>query len=444
MDMIDFAVRAYNQSFNIDPVIRSLLDTDIYKLLMLQFIWKWFRDIPVTFSLINRSKHVPLADIIDQAELRDQLDHVRSLTFRESETVWLAGNKLYGRRDLFAPEFIEFLRGYRLPEYQLQTRDHQYELSFSGAWVDVTLWEIYALAIINELRNRGRRSRDRTVRTGLNRLSKYELDKLYAHAKTKLWAKLDRLRRAEGLRIADFGTRRRHSHLWQDWALLAAAEELGPAFTGTSNAFFAHKHGFEAIGTNAHELAMVLANLTDSDAALKSSQYKVLELWQQTYGGALLIMLPDTYGTTQFLRDAPEWTTRWTGIRVDSKDAVAAGEEAIEWWRSRDCDPCEKRILFSDGLDVDQILALRERFRGRVRDGYGWGTLLTNDFRGCHPSGCDDLDPISLVCKVTAANGRPAVKLSDNYLKASGPADEIARYRSVFGTAGVEHVPVLV
>jgi nicotinate phosphoribosyltransferase len=77
MDMIDFAVRAYNQSFNIDPVIRSLLDTDIYKLLMLQFIWKWFRDIPVTFSLINRSKHVPLADIIDQAELRDQLDHVR-------------------------------------------------------------------------------------------------------------------------------------------------------------------------------------------------------------------------------------------------------------------------------------------------------------------------------------------------------------------------------
>jgi nicotinate phosphoribosyltransferase len=79
-----------------------------------------------------------------------------------------------------------------------------------------------------------------------------------------------------------------------------------------------------------------------------------------------------------------------------------------------------------------------------VRDGYGWGTLLTNDFRGCHPSGRDDLDPISLVCKVTAANGRPAVKLSDNYLKASGPPEEIARYRAVFGTAGVENAPLVV
>jgi nicotinate phosphoribosyltransferase len=442
--MIDFATRAYNQSFNIDPVIRSLLDTDVYKLLMLQFVWKWYPDIPVTFSLINRTRDVRLADVIDRAELKDQLDHVRSLGFTESETVWLAGNKLYGRRDLFDPEFIEFLRGYRLPEYHFEMRDGQYELTFSGSWVDVTLWEIFALTIINELRNRGRRSRDPAARTGLNRLSKYELDKLYTLAKTKLWAKLDRLRGAEGLSISDFGTRRRHSHLWQEWAILAAAEELGPAFLGTSNAFFAHKHGFEAIGTNAHELPMVLATLTKTDAELKQSQYTVLERWQQTYAGALLVMLPDTYGSTQFLRDAPDWAKRWTGIRIDSKDPFTAGEEAIAWWKSHGCDPCEKRILFSDGLDVEQILALHRHFRSRVRDGYGWGTLLTNDFRGCHPSGRDDLDPISLVCKVTAADGRPAVKLSDNYLKASGPPDEIARYRAVFGTAGVENAPLVV
>ncbi|UEM25080.1 nicotinate phosphoribosyltransferase (plasmid) [Skermanella mucosa] len=442
--MIDFAARAYNQSFNIDPVIRSLLDTDVYKLLMLQFVWKWYPRIPVTFSLINRSRNVRLADIIDEAELRDQLDHARSLRFTESETVWLAGNKLYGRRDLFEPDFIEFLRGFRLPEYRFETKGGQYELTFSGPWVDVTLWEIYALTIVNELRNRGRRSRDRGARTGLNRLSKYELDKLYAHAKTKLWAKLDRLRGAGGLRISDFGTRRRHSHLWQEWAILAAAEELGPAFTGTSNAFFAHKHGFEAIGTNAHELPMVLATLAQDDVGLKQSQYTVLDRWQQTYAGALLVMLPDTYGSTQFLRDAPDWAKKWTGIRIDSKDPFVAAEEAIAWWTDHGCDPRDKRILFSDGLDVGQILALHGRFRDRVRDGYGWGTLLTNDFRGCHPSGRDDLDPISLVCKITAANGRPAVKLSDNYLKASGPPDEIARYRAVFGTAGVENAPLVV
>jgi nicotinate phosphoribosyltransferase len=293
--MIDFATRAYNQSFNIDPVIRSLLDTDVYKLLMLQFVWKWYPDIPVTFSLINRTRNVRLADVIDRAELKDQLDHTRSLGFTESETVWLAGNKLYGRRDLFDPDFIEFLRGYRLPDYHCEMKDGQYELTFSGSWVDVTLWEIFALTIINELRNRGRRSRDPAARTGLNRLSKYELDKLYTLAKTKLWAKLDRLRGVEGLSISDFGTRRRHSHLWQEWAILAAAEELGPAFLGTSNAFFAHKHGFEAIGTNAHELPMVLATLAKTDTELKQAQYTVLDRWQRTYAGALLVMLPDTY-----------------------------------------------------------------------------------------------------------------------------------------------------
>ena len=348
---------------------------------------------PRDFLPDQPTRNVRLADIIDQAELKDQLDHARSLGFTESETVWLAGNKLYGRRDLFDPEFIEFLRGYRLPDYHFEMKDGQYELTFSGSWVDVTLWEIYALTIINELRNRGRRSRDRAARSGLNRLSKYELDKLYTLAKTKLWAKLDRLSSADGLKISDFGTRRRHSHLWQEWAILAAAEELGPAFTGTSNAFFAHKHGFEAIGTNAHELPMVLATLAKTDADLKASQYTVLERWQQTYAGALLVMLPDTYGSTQFLRDAPAWAKKWTGIRIDSKDPFAAGEEAIAWWKSHGCDPCEKRILFSDGLDVEQILALHKHFQGRVRDGYGWGTLLTNDFRGCHPSGRDELDP---------------------------------------------------
>lgn len=95
---------------------------------------------PGDLLLINRSRDVRLADIIDEAELRDQLDHARSLRFTESETVWLAGNKLYGRRDLFEPDFIEFLRGYRLPEYQFETKDGQYELTFSGPWVDVTLW----------------------------------------------------------------------------------------------------------------------------------------------------------------------------------------------------------------------------------------------------------------------------------------------------------------
>jgi nicotinate phosphoribosyltransferase len=248
------------------------------------------------------------------------------------------------------------------------------------------------------------------------------------------------------------------------------ASNLGASFTGTSNAFFAHKHDLEAIGTNAHEIPMVLAAIAPDDTALKASQYRVLELWQQTYEGALLIMLPDTFGTTQFLKSAPDWTADWTGQRIDSKDPYIAGDEYIKWLSERGRDPKEKLIIASDALDVDDILGLHAYFGGalqgstktedfqnaadyldrkkwipgrRIRVSTGWGTLLTNDFRGCDPAGGNGFDPVSLVCKVSEADGKPAVKLSDNYSKAMGPPVEIERYRRVFGTDGISNVPVI-
>jgi nicotinate phosphoribosyltransferase len=99
-------------------------------------------------------------------------------------------------------------------------------------------------------------------------------------------------------------------------------------------------------------------------------------------------------------------------------------------------------VIFSDGLDVDQIEALYARFHRRVKVGFGWGTLLTNDFRGLAPG--DALAPFSLVCKAASANGRPTVKLSDNPAKAMGPADQIARYKRVFGVGAQVEEPVLV
>ncbi len=181
---------------------------------------------------------------------------------------------------------------------------------------------------------------------------------------------------------------------------------------------------------------MVLAALASrgSDEELRHSQYQVLELWQQSYGGALLIMLPDTFGTTQFLEGAPDWVADWTGQRVDSKDPVHAGDEYIRWLVAHGRDVRGKRLIASDGLDVDDIVRLHEYFAGRIRFSAGWGTLLTNDFRGCHPRGEDTLEPLSLVCKLTSADGVPTVKLSDNVRKATGPPELIARYRRVFGS----------
>jgi nicotinate phosphoribosyltransferase len=459
--IINHAERAHNHNWELDPVIRSLLDTDFYKLLMLQFIWKHFPNTQVEFSLFNRHPAVRIADIIHIEEFKVQLQHVRGLRFRKSELVWLAGNTFYGRRGIFEPAFLEWLeKDFRLSDYQFRVRDGQIELTFEGPWAATTMWELYALAILDELKTRAQ----------LKTLSEFGLDILYARAKTKLWGKIERLRGVPGLSVADFGTRRRHSFLWQEYVVDAMAANLGSNFIGTSNAFLAHKHDLEAIGTNAHEIPMVAAALTNDDVELKASQYKVLELWQQTYEGALRVMLPDTFGTTQFLANAPDWAADWTGQRVDSKDPYAAGDEYIQWLKARGRDPREKLLIASDTLDVDMILGLHAYFGGKIEKGVlpadfrnavdfndrnkwtadqrirfsaGWGTLLTNDFRGCNPNDGAGFDPIGLICKVSSVDGRPAVKLSDNYSKALGPPSEIERYRKVFGTAGVANAPLV-
>jgi nicotinate phosphoribosyltransferase len=424
MTKTDIATRVYNHTWKLDPIIRSLIDTDFYKLLMLQMIWKLYPQVNATFTLINRTTSVRLADEIDEQELRDQLDHVRSLRLTKKEMIWLAGNTFYGRAQIFEPEFLAWLGNLQLPEYELAKRDGQYELTFHGSWMETTLWEIPALAIINELRSRA----------AMRSLGYFTLDVLYARAKAKMWAKVERLRELPGLRISDFGTRRRHSFLWQRWCVEALKEGIGPAFTGTSNVLLAMDSDLEAVGTNAHELPMVVAALADSDEQLAAAPYQVLKDWNRLYGGNLLIVLPDAFGTTSFLEHAPEWVADWTGFRPDSAPPIEGGEKIIDWWKKMGRDPRKKLLIFSDGLDVDAIIDTYRHFAGRVRMSFGWGTNLTNDFAGCAPREIAGLKPISIVCKVSEANGRPAVKLSDNPRKATGDPAEVERYLRFFGS----------
>src|SRR2546427_339901 len=272
MAVTDIASRTYNHGWRLDPIVRSLLDTDFYKLLMQQMIREFYPNQQVTFSVINRSRHVRLAEVIDEGELRAQLD--------------------------------------------------------------------------------------------------------YARAKAKLWSKVERLRELKGLRLSDFGTRRRHGFLWQRWCVEAVKEGLGPSFTGTSNVLLAMDNDLEAIGTNAHELPMVAAALANDDTELRWAPYRILDQWRHTYGGNLLIALPDAFGTKPFLRDAPEWVADWTGFRPDSAPPIAAGEEIIKWWKQKGRDPKEKLLVFSDGMDVDSIEETYKHFSGRVPISFGLGTNL--------------------------------------------------------------------
>ncbi|MDE3200503.1 MAG: nicotinate phosphoribosyltransferase [Acidobacteriota bacterium] len=458
--IVNLARRAHDHNWELDPITRSLLDTDFYKLLMLQFIWKHFPRTHATFTVSNRSASVPLGDIVDLHQLREQLLATQQLKFHKSELIWLAGNTFYGKRGIFEPAFMEWLENdFSLSGFELAVEDGQISLRFEGLWTETTLWEIYALSVIDELK----------TRASLKALTELELDILYARAKTRLWEKMERLRGVPGLSLSDFGTRRRHSFLWQEYVVKAMSDVLGPSFAGSSNTYLAYKHDLEAIGTNAHELPMALAAMAETDEELRSAQYRLLELWQQTYQGELLILLPDTFGTTQFLRNAPGWVAKWTGQRIDSKDPYVAGDEYIAWLKSRGCDPRKKRLIASDALDVDSILGLHAYFGGTIRNGTspadfrsahdfldgnkwipegrirfsaGWGTYLTNDFRNCNPRGDESFHPVSLVCKLSEVDGRPAVKLSDNFSKALGPASEIERYRKIFGLEGVMNLPV--
>ncbi len=424
--MVDLATRVWNHRWKIDPIVRSLIDTDFYKLLMCQSIFRNRPETKVEFSLLNRSKHIRLAELVDEGELREQLDHVRSLSLSRGESTWLRGNMFYGKRQMFRPDFMEWFEGLRLPPYHLEKRDGQYELTFEGRWHEVMLWEIPALAVLMELRGRA----------VLQRLGRFELEVLYARAMTKLWEKITRLRGIEGLKIADFGTRRRHSFLWQDWSVQAMMEGLEKSFIGTSNCLIAQRRDIEAIGTNAHELPMVYAALARTDEELARTPYQVLADWQEEHVGNLRIILPDTYGTEGFLQRAPDWLASWTGIRIDSGDPARGAEVAINWWKARGEDPRQKLVIFSDGLDVAKIEELHRQFAGRCKVSFGWGTMLTNDFSGLVPN--DALAPFSLVCKAVSADGRPTVKLSDNPNKAMGPADQIERYKRVFGVGAQE------
>ena len=415
--MKGFASRACSESDS--PVIRSGVDTDFYKLLMAQSVIRHRPAVEVTFSIVNRTKSVRLAEEVDEEKLRAELDRARTLALTPAEAAYLCGLEVGGRR-VFTTEFVAAFVDLRLPPYSLDVRDGQFDLTFTGPWPAVMQWEVPALAILMELRSRA----------VLERMPSASRQRLYAEAGTRLEAKLERLGRLEGLRLADFGTRRRHSFAWQEEAVVRARDRLGRAFLGTSNVLLAMRHGVDPIGTSAHELPMVYAALADGDEALAAAPYAVVADWEADYAAPFRILLPDTFGTAGFLARAPESVARWSGIRIDSGDPVGIAEMAIEWWRAQGEDPREKSVIFSDGLDVAEIESLHRYFAGRVKVAFGWGTLLTNDFRGLCPA--DALAPFSLVCKAVSADGRPTVKLSDNPAKALGPALEVARYRRVF------------
>lgn len=407
------------------PIIESLLDNDFYKFTMGQVVFKRHPNVQVRFALKNRTRGVRLADFIREKDLRAELNHVRSLRFTKTELHYLRGTNEYSER-MFCEPYLEFLGRLKLPPYELKKVDGNYILEFPGNWAEVMYWEIYALAIVNELYYRG----------VMSSLSKFEKDSVIAEGITRLAGKIKILRRRPDITFCDFGTRRRFSREWQDYIVKSLAEELpSTQFFGTSNTYLAMKHGILPMGTSAHEMYMGVSGvMRGSDEEILASHNKVLRDWWEEYGWGLSIALTDQYGTNFFFMDmTTEQAKNWKGLRQDSGDPFAFGEKAIAFYQRCGVDTREKLLVFSDGLDVGTIVKLADRFASRIKVTFGWGTNLTNDL---------GFSALSLIVKLMESNGQGTVKLSDNLAKALGKPEDIERLKKIFGYTGTEYKEV--
>ncbi len=402
-------------------IVRSLLDIDFYKFTMGQFVFLNYPDVRVKYAFRNRTKAVEIAKAVDLNELHAELEAARRLRFTNTDLHYLRGTNEYGER-MFQEPYLEFLRGFALPEFNLERNGGDLTLEFEGRWAEAIYWETIALAVVSEL----------YYRRHLAAESRFGRDAIYAEGRIRLAEKIRRLRECPDITFTDFGTRRRFSYAWQRYVVEILAEELPKQFLGTSNVRMAADFGLLPMGTNAHELAMVLAGIMgDSDEGLRSAQEHVLDLWWKLYGWGLSIALPDTFGSDFFFRIfGSERAREWKGMRHDSGDPIKFGEELVKFYAVHGVDAREKLLIFSDGQTVDSIIACAARFRGHIKTSFGWGTNLMNDL---------GLDPISIIVKPVEANGRGLVKISDNLAKATGRPEDVERAKRAFGYTGTTY-----
>ncbi|MBI4118219.1 MAG: nicotinate phosphoribosyltransferase [Parcubacteria group bacterium] len=413
----------------------SLADIDFYKYTMGQWILEnGLGGTEVTFELIVRDPNIKLAQVIPENELREALDRKRDLRHLPVEIKFLRDMQADGK-NVFGERYLQFLERFQLPPYELKREGDQYHLTFTGKWIEVTMWETIALAVISELYY---------TKLGEGHLTTDEYVAMLKKASDKLYRKLDRIAQYPGIRFSDFCQRRRNSFMWQKFAVGVAKSALPKQFIGTSNTWMAMHHNVPVVGTMAHEIFMVLAALARSGGDLRDSQYRVLARWMELYGPKFRVFLADTYRTPEFLKHAPAWIAHhYSGMRLDSGNLAHNGHLYIDWLKGHGVDPMERFVVPSDGLDDEDMIRLHLEFQDKIDHFFGWGTLFGNDFRDCAPPSLIGFRPFSVVCKVTRVAGRHAVKLSDNRGKETGPKIEVDRYKGTFGIQDVNTQPIV-
>lgn len=342
---------------------------DYYKATMGQVEFDKHRDTIVTFELKNRGAN-HLADHVTPEQLAARLDELKE-GWTPEEIAYLAGLTNQDGGPRFTSQYLDFLVDNPLPPVEVGVDDDgELTVTTTGPWPLVTFWETVIMSELNELFFANKLAAEGS-----------SLEALYAEGDRRLDDKIARLAARPEIKFSDFGTRRRFSYDWQKHVIQRVTTELPDNFLGTSNIYLAHELDLRPIGTYAHEMPMVygaLEQMAGNDPL--DGHHKMLRDWEATHRGDLSTALTDTWTTDYFFTDfTPEQAAAWGGLRHDSGDPFEFGERVIKFYEQYGIDPTSHTIVYSDGLDIDMIIALADRFGGRIKLVFGWGTTLTND-----------------------------------------------------------------
>lgn len=392
------------------PIIQSLLDTDLYKFTMLQVLLHKY---PQTHSVyLFRCRNLdevayPLAELLD--DVNAELDALCTLRFTADELQYLRGLRFIKSDFVDYLELFELKRRFIVASIDASGR---LDIRIEGPMIQAMMFEIYVLAIVNELYFR-RLDQAAALTEGERRLAaKITLLKDY------------RTRMQDNdvpFLLSDFGTRRRYSFAWQRH-VIERLKEVPEIFRGTSNVYFAKELGLTPIGTMAHEFLQAFQAL---DVRLRNFQKAALEAWVQEYRGDLGIALTDVVGMDAFLRDFDLYFAKlFDGLRHDSGDPYVWGDKAYQHYKRLKINPKTKMLNFSDGLTLESAWDLYEYFNDRFQLGFGIGTHLTNDM---------GQTPLNIVLKLVECNGQSVAKISDSPGKTMTDNDTFLAYlRQVF------------
>ncbi|WP_277961608.1 nicotinate phosphoribosyltransferase [Pseudomonas sp. RIT-To-2] len=394
-----------SESVFADRIVQNLLDTDLYKLTMMQAVLHNYPNVEVEWEFRCRNGE-DLRPYL--AEIRYQIERLCELSLSSDQLGFLE------RINFMKPDFLRFLGLFRFNLRYLQTsiENDQLSIRLRGPWLHVILFEVPLLAIVSEVRNR---VRYREVTLGQAREQLYrKFDWLTTHASADELAELQ---------VADFGTRRRFSYKVQEEVVSVLKHDFPGRFVGTSNVHLARELDIKPLGTMAHEWIMAHQQL---GPRLIDSQSAALDCWVREYRGLLGIALTDCITMDAFLSDFDLYFAKlFDGLRHDSGDPVIWAEKAIAHYQALGIDPMSKTLVFSDGLNLPKSLEIFRALRGRINVSFGIGTNLTCDIPG--------VEPMSIVLKMTDCNGQPVAKISDEAAKTQCRDENFVAYlRHVF------------